>query len=513
MNIALIIFGTGVAFLNLYKWLSVAQKEHYIPGSVSKIWSLWAVKRSINTPIAILGVVGLFTTISESYGDEVKALGLLTSLIAWAVFPYGFSFSGNAMKPKLTRRFVFLAAISVVLSVLIVILFSRVDGFAVGIMLTVLLLNRVVDLAAYIALPIENILSNKFVKQASKRLKKVSPTVVGITGSYGKTSTKNHLKELISDTRQVVATPASWNNKGGVSRAINENLEDGTEIFIAEMGMYKRGEIAALCKWVKPSISIITSIGQAHLERIGSIDNIVKAKSEILETADTVVLWVSDENLDKLATSIKGKRVIRCGYEDKPQLELKVSNAKDEIIFTDKHNNKIARIPSNSPLHESNIACALGACMALGLDITKMQNKVSELSTPEHRATTGKADKGYIVIDNTFNSNLVGAKSNVETLASEVKNGKKYVVTPGMVELGREQYDSNFELAASIIKSGAELIITHFTNRRALIEGAKSAGGDISTFNNRVDAVAWIRESLNEDDGVLYENDLPVYYP
>lgn len=239
----------------------------------------------------------------------------------------------------------------------------------------------------------------------------------------------------------------------------------------------------------------------------------MKAKSEILETADTVVLWVSDENLDKLAASIKGKRVIRCGYEDKPQLELKVSNAKDEIIFTDKHNNKIARIPSNSPLHESNIACALGACMALGLDITKMQNKVSELSTPEHRATTGKADKGYIVIDNTFNSNLVGAKSNVETLASEVKNGKKYVVTPGMVELGREQYDSNFELAASIIKSGAELIITHFTNRRALIEGAKSAGGDISTFNNRVDAVAWIRENLNEGDGVLYENDLPVYYP
>lgn len=513
MKIILIVVGVGVTLLNLYKWLSIAQKEHYIPGSVSKVWSMWAAKKTINTPIAIVGLVGLFTTISESYSDTIKAFGLLLSLIAWAVFPLGFSYWDKSMKPKFTRRFVSLTLICILLVVLAVLLFSRVDGFAVGLMLSVLLLNRIVDLATYLALPLENIIANKYVKQATKKLSKVSPIVVGITGSFGKTSTKNHLKELITGTRQVVATPASWNNKGGISRAINENLQEGTEIFIAEMGMYKRGEIAALCKWVKPSISIITSIGQAHLERIGSVENIVKAKSEILETAEIVVLWVSDEKLDDLSKTIKGKRIIRCGYDAKAQLEVKVSKRKGEIVFIDKHNNKIAAISEDSPLHESNIACALGACIALGLDISRMQEKISGLSTPEHRATIGKAQKGYVVIDNTFNSNLIGAKSNVEKLGVEVKNGDKYVVTPGMVELGREQYDSNFDLAASVIKSGAKLIVTHYVNRRALSEGAKSAGGDISTFDTRASAVKWVRDNLKQDDGVLYENDLPLYYP
>ena len=513
MNVILVLLGVCVLFLNLYKWLCIAQKEHYIAGSVSKIWTLWATKRTINTPIAILGIAGLFAVIIDDVAEPIRVSGILISLFAWAIFPFGFKYWDKSMQAKLTRRFLRLSFVSVLVSIGLVVLIASVDGYAAGVMITVLLLNRVVDFAAYIMKPIENLLANKFVKQASQRLKKVSPVVVGITGSFGKTSTKNHLKELIAGSRQVVATPASWNNKGGISRAINENLEDGTEVFIAEMGMYKRGEISALCKWVRPSISVITAIGQAHLERIGSVANIVKAKSEILETADTVVLWVSDENLDKLSTTIEAKRVIRCGYEDKAQLEVKVSKLKDEIVFLDKHKNKIATIPADTALHVSNIACAIGAYIALGLSTSNMQEKVANLSTPEHRASVGKADKGYVVIDNTFNSNLPGAKNNIETLKNEVMTGNSYVVCPGIVELGREQYDSNFNLAKSVIESGSKLIVTHYTNRQALSEGAKSAGGDVSVFNNREEAVEWVRENLQAEDGVLYENDLPLYYP
>jgi hypothetical protein len=138
--------------------------------------------------------------------------------------------------------------------------------------------------------------------------------VVAVTGSYGKTSTKGHIAHLVRPDRTVVATPASFNNRAGLARAVNEHLADGTEVFVAEMGTYGPGEIAELCRWCPPDISVITAIGPVHLERFGSEDRIVEAKSEILRAGDDVVLAVDDPRLAALAErgGRRGKRVLRC---------------------------------------------------------------------------------------------------------------------------------------------------------------------------------------------------------
>ena len=147
----------------------------------------------------------------------------------------------------------------------------------------------------------------------------MAPTVVAITGSFGKTSTKQHVAHLLAGSRTVVASPASFNNRAGLARAINEQLLPGTDVFVAEMGTYGQGEIAELCRWCPPSIAVITAIGPVHLERFKSEEAIVAAKSEITETAHTVVLNVDNPHLAALADRLAAagtKSVVRCSAVD-----------------------------------------------------------------------------------------------------------------------------------------------------------------------------------------------------
>ena len=174
-----------------------------------------------------------------------------------------------------------------------------------------------VDGALWLVAPLERALARRHITRATATLRRISPTVVAITGSYGKTTTKQYVRHLISGSRRVVATPASFNNAAGLSRAITEQLAPGTEVFIAEMGTYGKGEISSLCEWVKPQIGVVTAIGPVHLERMRSLDTIVAAKSEILECVGTAVLNVDAYGLAAVADAnrLAGKRVIACSGE------------------------------------------------------------------------------------------------------------------------------------------------------------------------------------------------------
>src|SRR5262249_9103976 len=156
------------------------------------------------------------------------------------------------------------------------------------------------------------------------KLDRVRPRVVAVTGSYGKTSTKEHIRDLVGDRYVVVASPASFNNRLGLARSINEHLQPGTEVFVAEMGMYAEGEIRALCEWLLPELAVLMAIGPVHLERLGSIDAIVRAKSEIFERARVGVVNVDDSRLAIVADELaqRGVRVWRCGTTDSPQLDV-----------------------------------------------------------------------------------------------------------------------------------------------------------------------------------------------
>ncbi len=203
-----------------------------------------------------------------------------------AAGPLGLSLRGRTSPLAWTRRLRRLAAAWALFEVVLVVV-GVVSGLAsVLAVVAALAVPLGVDLACRAMSPLELRLSAHFVDEAAARLQRVAPIVVAITGSYGKTSTKGHIACLVGTARTVVATPASFNNRAGLARAVNEHLAEGTEVFVAEMGTYGPGEIADLCRWCPPDIAVITAIGPVHLERFGSEDRIVEAKSEIIETAD-----------------------------------------------------------------------------------------------------------------------------------------------------------------------------------------------------------------------------------
>jgi UDP-N-acetylmuramoyl-tripeptide--D-alanyl-D-alanine ligase len=292
------------------RWLRVAQREHYLAGSATRFALRWWASEPGNIALAFVGVAGL----ALSFAWPLAALAAATVA---AVGPWRLSVRGRTSPLVWTRRLRTLAAVWGLAEVVVLVagvLAGLPAPFAAA---AALLAPVLVDLACALAAPLERRLAAPFVERAQQRLARVAPTIIGITGSYGKTSTKNHVAYLVAGTKAVVATPRSYNNMAGLARSVNEQLAEGTEVFVAEMGTYGPGEIAAMCAWCPPEIAVLTTIGPVHLERMGSLDKILENKAEITESASTVVLNVDDERLARLAERLAPTvRVLRCSAVD-----------------------------------------------------------------------------------------------------------------------------------------------------------------------------------------------------
>jgi UDP-N-acetylmuramoyl-tripeptide--D-alanyl-D-alanine ligase len=308
----------------------------------------------------------------------------------------------------------------------------------------------------------------------------------------------------------VVITPRSFNNRAGLSRAINENLADGTRVFVAEMGTYGPGEIRSLCSWCVPEIAIVTAIGPVHLERMKRLEVIEGAKYEITEHASVVIVNVDDVVLarwpQKLAES--GKRVRTAGStNESASVRVSVEGANWTVSIDGA---VIGVGPAIVGVQATNLACALAAALELGVDKGGLFDRVRRVSAIENRSNVVTAASGVEVIDDTFNANPASAASALKVLEDLTLTGRRVVVTPGLVELGREQYGENLALARKIAFNGAELVIVNRTNAVPLMAGFE---GPVRRFNTRDEAVTWVRSALVPGDGVLYLNDLPDHYP
>lgn len=488
------------------RWLRIAQREHYLAGSVSRFAMRWWLHVHENAPLFLVALV--CTVVAWPF--PLVALG--TAAIA-SIAPLGLSVRGRTSRLTLTRRLKTLAATWVAIEAAIGVLGvveGRVAFFAA---LGVILAPAAVDAAAALNEPLERWLASRHVVRAAQRLQSVNPAIVGITGSYGKTSTKNYVAHLVGASRRVVASPASFNNRAGLARAVNEHLVAGTEVFVAEMGTYGRGEIAELCRWCPPEIAVITAIGPVHLERFGSEDAIVEAKSEIAETASTIVLNVDDERLAKLAGRLAVREdapvVVGCSSRDR-QADVFVGAGIDgfEVVIAGK---SLGTVTVGPGVHPTNLACALAVSSQLGVPPGQLRGRISNLPTVAHRAAVATAASGVCVVDDTFNSNPAGALAALQVLKQAGGRGRRVVVTPGMVELGPRQFEENRRFAQAVVEGGSDLVVVGRTNREALIAGAGAYRA--VRLRRREDAVHWVREHLSSGDAVLYENDLPDHYP
>lgn len=503
--IALIVFAClAEATVSGMRWLRVAQREHYLAGSTTRFAIRWWTSSGPNRLLGAAAVVGAVLSVFRPLPGAVAAA-------AAAAGPFGLGLNGRTSALAWTRRMKTLAAVWGFLTITITAI-GFAAGSALGAIVAAVFVPVVIDLALVITRPIEERQAQQFVDKAKERLQQVSPTIVGITGSYGKTTTKGYVAHLVGSNRQVVASPASFNNRAGLSRAINENLVPGTDVFVAEMGTYGKGEIAALCEWVPPTIGVITAIGPVHLERFGSEERIVEAKRELVDAAQVAVLNVEDDRLRALAYDLvgKGKRVIRCSATDTTADVSAVTEGSEVVIRL--QGQRIGSYPVGAA-QPTNVACAVAVAGLLDVPDETIGSRLAGLPTAPNRLTVSKTDYGTTIIDDTFNSNPAGAAAALALLARSAPEGKRVVVTPGMVELGSRQRDANIAFAAAAAQTADRLVIVGHTNRAALQEGATRGRATVVCVEHREQATAWVREHVSEGDAVLYENDLPDHYP
>lgn len=498
MTTAVVVALTAAAAVAGLRWLRVAQREHYLAGSVTRFaWRWWSLD-AVSIGMALLGVVAAVATAWLSW------VGLVT-VAAVIVGPPGLGIRGRTSPLAWTSR---LRRLAVALGVLLAVLAAL--GVAVSPVVTALGVVAVpvlVDACLFLLAPLEKRLGDPWVEKAAAALAGAGATVVAITGSYGKTSTKGYVGHIAGATRRVLASPASFNNRMGLARAINEHLAGGIDVFVAEMGTYGPGEIAELCSWIPPDIAVITAIGPVHLERFGSEERIVEAKSEILADAPVAVLNVDDARLAALADREESRRrVVRAGTGDPARLDVAVSGG---VVYID--GEEAGSAPSGA--HPSNLACAVAVATVLGVDRAAVAERVSGVTEPDHRRTLARGQSGVTIIDDTFNSNPAGARAALEALLQVPGAGRKVIVTPGMVELGDRQFEENRSFAAEAAALVDLILAVGRTNRRALLEGASNGKAEVREVASREEAVVWVRENLGPADAVLYENDLPDHYP
>ena len=275
------------------------------------------------------------------------------------------------------------------------------------------------------------------------------------------------------------------------------------------------GEIRDLCSWVKPDVSALCAIGPVHLERMGSLDNIVAAKSEIFDTAGVAVLNIDAHGLAAVAERLRhagDKRVITTSTNPDSDADVRVFPAQhsDGVRVCVGDDCDTVDLPADA-IH-SNVAVAVGIGWALDIPVDKVRLRLGTLPGAGHRRERSVSPTGVNIIDDTYNSNPAGAAAALDALGA-TPAARRVVVTPGMVEMGAQQAKANEEFAESAAAVADVVLIVGQTNRKALLAGASRGAAEVIQTRTRTEAVEWVRRNLDAGDAVLYENDLPDHYP
>ena len=426
---------------------------------------------------------------------------------------------------KRVKRLLFTITLIYAIPLVVYILNNSLRNWMVLTIAIMACLNYViVYLANCINHPVERMIYHKFERQAKRKLKdNPSLKIVGITGSYGKTSSKNILNDILNAKFNCLATPKSLNTFNGLMITINNQLSKFDDVFIAEMGAYVKGEINGLCKLVNPKYGIITSIGTAHLETFGSEQNIIDGKMELIEylPSDGVGVLNRDDEKQKNYKIKKEDhaKILWIGIDSK-DVDVKAENIKCtnkgtvfDIVFKGDKKTYPFETKLLGKHNVYNILASVALGYEFGLTIKELQQGVKSVRPVEHRLELKRLGN-FIQIDDAYNSNPVGAKSALDVL--EMMDGKKVVVTPGMIELGNKEKELNKEFGKQIAKVADEVILIGEKRTQPIKEGLlekKFKEKNIHVLNDVRDAYTLINKLKGKEElYALFENDLPDTY-
>ncbi len=369
--------------------------------------------------------------------------------------------------------------------------------------------------AHYCLLPIEKLIKKYYVHKARKKISKLNIIKIGITGSFGKTSTKDFLATMLEKEYKVCTTPKNYNTEMGVTKAILENLDDH-DVFIAEMGAKHKGDIETLVKLVKPKYGIITTIGSQHIETFGTLQNIEETKNELpLNIAkDGTMVFNGDSPISyKLYQKFKGNKYLtntNNAFAYAKNISMNEHGSTFDLVLDGKTLKVSTKLLGKCNI--DNIVTASTLAHILGISDNDITSAIKTLSPPPHRLEILKNSYSTI-IDDSYNSNIVGSREALEVLSKF--DGLKIVVTPGLVEMGKEQSDANFKLGAMIADVADYIVIMNEVNKNYLLSGAISHNFDrnrIFFASTRKKQKEILQTLTMKGCVILFENDLPDNY-
>ncbi|MBE6147403.1 MAG: UDP-N-acetylmuramoyl-tripeptide--D-alanyl-D-alanine ligase [Firmicutes bacterium] len=370
--------------------------------------------------------------------------------------------------------------------------------------------------------PIEKMVYNYYDKKAKKKLKSMSNLkVIGITGSYGKTSSKNILNDILNVKYISRATPKNLNTEYGLMITINNHIDKFDEIFIAEMGAYKRGEIRKLCNMVHPKYAILTRIGLAHLETFGSPEKIIKTKFELVESLpEDGVAVLNGDDPKQVSYKIENNcKKIWIGIENQDvdiyaeNIECDYKGSKFDVVFKGDDTRYRFETKLLGTHNIYNILAGIALGKEFGMSIVELQKGVQKVKPIESRLEL--RNYGYMYqINDAYNSNPLGAKMALDVL--DMMPGLKVVVTPGMTELGDKEDELNNIFGSQMSRVADYIILVGANRTKPILSGIIGNGFDsekVYVVNSVYEAYTLL-QGLNtkEDIYALFENDLPDLY-
>ena len=516
--IALLLLSAGAMF-SLYRQLQMLQQNSYFLSRYFK----W-ITASYTVELALTAMIYCALTLFILKGRSVLTLIVAIALLAIRIY------SNISVNKKSIKKLVFTSRIKRLYITAIVVLgicligsiYSSVS--ALGGILRVLcvamsvvspLITLVIWLITY---PIEKAVSAWYINDAKKILSEHKDlTVIGITGSYGKTTTKFILNRILSEKFNTVCTPQSFNTPMGVVRTIRGHIKPRTQMFVCEMGAKNVGDIKEICDIAHPDYAIITSVGEQHLETFKSVDNVFKTKFELADAVKTKG-GVTLANLDSQGIkerSDKREDVVYFGEGTKYQAKNIYCNEDgttfdlclDGTVFT--VSTRLLGVHS-----VSDILAAAAMAHILGVGENDIKYAIASLKPTEHRLELKSYINGSLLIDDAYNSNPEGCLEAVRVLGS-FEGKRKVIITPGLIELGSREYDCNYALGLEATKHCDTIILVGKNRSKPMMDAINTTNFDqnnvyvVSSFKEAMDIYT---PTADKNSVVLLENDLPDNY-
>lgn len=500
--IYLLIFGLTVfnVFISLLRHFHFIQLKEYRYDRLRTLIRYESGFSKLTNPVGFLAYLLAISSVIIS-SPLVFLLSLIISLSSnlWIIATKG------VFRFKPTKKAVLIFCLTLVLSALL-----YLSSFSITKLNLVFVLSPVfLYLITAIFAPITRLAKDKQIYKATQKLKQYpGMKVIGVTGSYGKSSTKEFLSQILSQHFQTVKTPKNINTDIGVANFILQTDFSDKEIFIVEMGAYQKGEIAKISKMVQPHISLITAVHNQHLSLYGSQRNIAKAKFEIVEYLRPDGLYI--QNLDSPGMKYVQEFLIHLPIQTQSiskETNLKdIKQTKSQLEFT--FNEVTYQAPIIGKHFAENLSLCIQVAKDLGLSQEKISSSLQKIHLPEHTFSIKKGIKNSVIYDDSYNSSPAGFHAIIDTIENEKIKGTKVLVTRGMLELGPDEAEEHQKIA-NRLDSSFDLVITishkTFNYFKDYLPEDK-----ISYITDPDQLVQYIDNFLKEDSIVLLENRVPT---